>query len=93
MNPTADMEVRFAKLGEAYKAVGRIRDLADNAVWDIRVTPLEGNRGLVMVPQVLLDRQPSVVDILRRHGGISSMVVRGATTDRFGRLRPRLTGK
>jgi hypothetical protein len=88
-----DVEVRFPKLAEAYKAASRIRDLADIAVWDLRVMPLEGNRGLVLVPQVLLDRQPSVADILRKHGGMTSAVVRGGTTDLIGRVRTRVTRK
>lgn len=85
-----DVEVRFSKLDEAYRAASRIRNLADVAVWDVRVTPLDGNRGLIVVPQVLLDRQPSVAVILRKHGGISSAVIRGGSTDILGRLRERL---
>ena len=88
-----DVEVRFPKLAEAYKAASRIRDLADIAVWDIRVMPLEGNRALVVVPQVLLDRQPTVAEILRKHGGLMSANIRGGTTDFIGRVRTRVIRK
>jgi hypothetical protein len=88
-----DVEVRFPKLAEAYKAASRIRDLTDIAVWDIRVMPLEGNRGLVVVPQVLLDRQPTVAEILRKHGGLTSANVRGGTSNLISRVRTRVIKK
>lgn len=67
------IEIAFPKLKDAYKAVSLIRDLPDLAVWDIRVTPMPENRALVEVPQVLIDRQPSVPRILRSHGGIMTV--------------------